>query len=79
VKMNRTVLFLPCPRKNPGTRGHNPNNEYAKWRNPLRDARRKLAPISGRQWVKFRKFGQKAWKKMQEEKTLGGMLANPTD
>ena len=75
-----TVMFLSSLRKEKGTRGHNPTNRYALWRSPMRDARRQVGPISGRQWVKFRKFGQKAYKKFMEQKTLGGMIEpNTTD
>lgn len=71
-------MFLRSPCKEPGARGHHPDNQYAKWRNPLRDARRKFGKISGRQWVKFRKYGQKAFKKYQEEKTMGGLIVENT-
>jgi hypothetical protein len=57
------IRFLPSPRKAPGTRGHNPDNQYAAWRSPMRDARREVGWPSGRQWVKFRKFGSKAYRK----------------
>ena len=73
--MKMKVMFLRSPRKQPGTRGHNPDNQYATWRAPMREARRKLGWPSGRQWVKFRKFGTKAYKKYQEEKTMGGLIA----
>ncbi len=69
-------MFLVSPRKVPGTRGHNPANQYAAWRNPMRDARRKLSPISGRQWVKFRKFGSKAYRQLVLEQETRGMNAN---
>ena len=69
-----TVMFLRSPRKADGTRGHHPDNSYAVWRNPLRDARRKLGGMSGRQWTLFRKYGQKAWRQMQRETTMGGTI-----
>ena len=72
-----TVRFLRCPRKLKATRGHNPDNKYAKWRNPLRDARRKFGKISGRQWVKFRKYGQKAYRQYVKTQTDRGMNENP--
>ena len=73
------VMFLPCPRKPKGTRGHNFLNTYAMWRNPMRDARRKVGPISGRQWVKFRKFGAKAYRKYILDRESRGINENPTN
>ena len=73
------IRFLWCPRKAAGTRGHNPENEYAAWRSPLRDARRKLGWPSGRQWRKFRKFGQKAYRQHVATQTDRGINANATD
>lgn len=67
-------IFLPCPQKAEDSRGHNPNNTYATWRNPMRDARRQVGWPSGRQWRKFRKFGQKAYRAYQEAQTMGGII-----
>lgn len=47
-----TVLFLPA-------------SKYMPWRNPMRDARRQMGWPSGRQWVKVRKFGAKAYRKFK--------------
>lgn len=66
-------MFLPCPRKVKGTRGHHPDNVYAQWRSPMRDARRQISFISGRQWVKFRKFGSKAYRAFKA-KSLEGII-----
>lgn len=74
-----TVLFLRSPRKTKGTRGHNPDNKYAIWRAPLREARRKMGWPLGRQWVKFRKFGSKAYKKFVAAKAERGIVENPTN
>ena len=74
-----TVRFLRSPRRAKGTRGHNPDNQYATWRSPMREARRKIGWLTGRQWVKFRKFGQKMYRKMQDAKTMGGMIDNAAD
>ena len=70
----QVVLFMPCPRKVKGTRGHNPDNHYAARRSPMRDARRQIGPISGRQWVKFRKFGSKAYRAFKNQQTMGGII-----
>ena len=69
-----TVLFLRSPRKLPGTRGHNPDTQYARWRSPMRDARRQVGPISGRQWVKFRKFGSKAYRAFKAKQSMEGII-----
>jgi len=74
-----TVQFLRSPRKVKDTRGHNPENKYAFWRSPMREARRAVGWISGRQWAKFRKFGQKAYRKYQAQGAGGAIDANPTD
>ena len=73
------VLFLPCPRKLKGTRVHHPDNHYAHYRSAMREARRKVSPISGRQWVKFRKFGAKAYREYVLDRETRGMNANPTN
>lgn len=67
-------LFMPCPRKLKGMRGHHPNNDYATWRSPMRDARRQVGPISGRQWVKFRKFGSKAYRAFKAKQLMEGII-----
>lgn len=75
-----TVMFLRSLRKAKETRGHHPDNKYAQWRSPMRDARRKIGPISGRQWVKFRKFGSKAYRAFKNQQTMGGIIdADTTD
>lgn len=77
--MKMKVMFLRSPRKAKGTRGHNPECKYAAWRSPMREARRKLGWPTGRQWVKFRKFGTKAYKKWQAEGAGGTIDANPAN
>ena len=73
------IRFLPSPRKAPGTRGHNPDNQYAQWRSPMREARRSVGWPSGRQWIKFRKFGSKAYRAYRDS-CAGGTIseANPS-
>lgn len=66
-KYGMIFFFLPSPRKLKGTRGHNPDNQYAAYRSPMRDARRQVNWPGGRQWVKFRKFGAKAYRKWKSE------------
>jgi hypothetical protein len=79
------VMYLPCPRKLKDTRGHHPDNEYAKWRSPKRSLRRQLVTAgvilkSGRSWIKYRKSAAKAYRQYQDDQTMGGILeANPTD
>ena len=77
--MKLKVMFLPCPRKVKGTRGHNPENKYAAWRSPKRLLRRQLIKAgvilaSGRAWVKYKKSAQKAYRQYQTDETMGGML-----
>lgn len=66
--------FLPCPRKAKGTRGHHPMNVYANFRSTIREARKQIGPISGRQWVKFRKFGSKAYRAWKAKQLTEGIL-----
>ena len=68
-------LFMPSPRKTRGTRGHNPLCRYAEFRSPMREARREVQWPSGRQWVKFRKFGLKAYRKHVALQTDRGINA----
>ena len=74
-----TVRFLRSPRKAKGARGHNPEATYASWRAPMREARRAIGWLTGRQWIKFRKFGTKAYRQHQASFTDRGMNANATD
>lgn len=79
-----TVMFLRSPRKAKGTRGHNPDNQYATWRSAKRSLRRQLTKAgvilrSGRSWVKYKKGALKAYRQYQEDKTMGGMLENTAD
>ena len=74
-----TVRFLQSPRKTKGSRGHNPANQYAAWRNPMREARRKIGWPSGRQWVKFRKFGSKAYRNFKASGAGGAINDAKTD
>jgi len=66
-ELTNTILFLRSPRRDPeGPRGHNQNNEYAKWRNPKRSLRRKLIEAgvdvrSGRAWRRYRKAATAAF------------------
>ncbi len=77
-RKTNTIRFLRSPRKLKENRGHNPDNKYAVWRNPMREARRKIRWPSGRQWVKFRKFGSKAYRRHILEQEARGMNANTT-
>jgi len=75
-KHGMIFTFLPSPRKLRGTRGHNPENHYAGWRAPLREARRQIGWQTGRQWRKFRKFGMKAYRKHIATQTDRGINVN---
>ncbi len=76
-KYGMIFTYLPCPRKLRGTRGHNPDNKYAFWRKPMREARRKIGWLTGRQWRKFRKFAGLAYRQHVKTQTDRGMNANP--
>lgn len=69
-----TVMFLRSPRKEKGKRGHHPDNKYALWRSPMREARRKVGHLSARQWVRFRKFGAKAYRAFKAKQLTEGII-----
>ena len=80
----QVVLFVPCPRKLKGTRGHNPENHYARWRSPRRSLRRQLTKAgvilhSGRAWRRYKKDAKRMYRAYQQDATLGGMLDDATN
>lgn len=71
-----TVMFLRSPRKEKDKRGHHPDNQYAVWRSTMREARRKVGHLSGRQWVRFRKFGAKAYRAFKAKQLMEGIISD---